>query len=229
VLYPFKGGLDGGVPRAPVTLGPAGFFGTTYAGGRGACLGTGSGCGVVFALSLSGTERVLHPFMAKGDGSLPIAPVIFDPASSTLYGAASAGGHTTPMCTIGCGTIFQLTGTSLTTFKPIHSFSGHDGATPTGGLAFDGTYLYGTTFAGGAPNLGVVFALQPQPTITFSPIHVFTGPPGDGANPFAGLLLTVDPIADDDALPPTKKSCPSKCAGVTVAGGTQNGGTGYVP
>src|SRR5215469_6151792 len=45
-LYTFSGGSDGAVPWARVVFGPNGtLYGTTYAGGSGACSG---GCGTIF-------------------------------------------------------------------------------------------------------------------------------------------------------------------------------------
>lgn len=229
VLYAFTGGTDGGGPQAPVIFNAAEntLYGTTYEGGIGNCAGPARGCGVAFQLSLSGTERVLHHFTGKGDGSLPVAPLVFDTTNTLLFGAASAGGNA--VCLGGCGVVFQLSGTTLTTFRPLHFFGKSDGADPTGGVAFDTTdsSLYGTTFAGGASNLGVVYNLDLQ-TGGFSLIHSFSGSAhGDGANPYAGLLLGTEVPASNALPPPTKRGCPSKCAGTTVTGGAANFGTAY--
>jgi uncharacterized repeat protein (TIGR03803 family) len=55
VMYNFTGGTDGGVPRAPLVMDPAGnLYGTTYDGGLkgGACGGSPDfSCGVVFKLT----------------------------------------------------------------------------------------------------------------------------------------------------------------------------------
>ena len=54
-----------------------------------------------------------------------------------------------------------------------------------GGLIRDSTgNLYGTTFYGGASDMGVVFKLDMTGTETV--LHNFAGP--DGANPQAGLI-----------------------------------------
>ena len=230
VLYAFTAGTDGAVPKAPVILNAAEntLYGTTYEGGIGNCAGTGRGCGVVFQLSLSGNERVLHRFTGS-DGSLPIAPLIFDSTNTMLFGAATSGGKTD--CPGGCGVVFQLSGATLSTFRDLHFFVNTDGADPTGGLTLDTTdgTLYGTTFEGGASKLGVIFNLDPKNTQSgYSLIHSFTGGVNDGANPFSGLLLgTGVPVVPADNLipPPTKRDCPSKCKGATVLGGTKNSGT----
>lgn len=81
---------------------------------------------------------------------------------------------------------FALTQTYTETV--IHSFSG--GANGTEPL-FSGVIrdregnLYGTTYSGGAFNLGTVFKVDPSGNATV--LHSFTGGT-DGANPYAGLV-----------------------------------------
>jgi uncharacterized repeat protein (TIGR03803 family) len=63
-LYTFTGGADGGEPLAGLFRDAAGnFYGTTFAGGT-------SANGVVFKLSKSGTETVLHSFAGGWGASL---------------------------------------------------------------------------------------------------------------------------------------------------------------
>jgi hypothetical protein len=79
-LYSFTGGSDGGVPETGLTLHAGKLYGTTDLGGDLSCAG-GSGCGVLFDLSLSngvGTEQVLHTFEAGADGAFPVASPAFD-------------------------------------------------------------------------------------------------------------------------------------------------------
>jgi uncharacterized repeat protein (TIGR03803 family) len=228
-LYAFTGGADGAVPKAPVIFNAAEntLYGTTYQGGSGNCAGTGSGCGVVFRLSLAGSESVLHRFTGKSDGSLPIAPLIFDSTNTMLFGAASGGGSN--VCPGGCGVVFRLSASVLTRFNIMHTFAKFDGARPTGGLALDTTddSFYGTTFDGGVFNLGVIYNLET--TGAYSLIHSFAGSArGDGANPYTGLLLeTGVPGNARITPPPTKTDCPSKCRGTTVSGGSKDSGTVY--
>jgi uncharacterized repeat protein (TIGR03803 family) len=224
-IYTFRGASDGGVPVAPVIFNAAGteLYGTTFAGGAGSCAVTKSGCGVVFQLSPSGSEKVLHSFTSGSDGSLPLAPVVFDSTGTILYGTASAGGNAA--CSGGCGVVFSLSGDLLTTFHTILPFSGANGSDPTGGLAVDTATaaLYGTTFTGGKYDLGVVFELQPG-TREYSLLHSFEGSPKDGANPYAGLVLA----SGEPRLipPPTKGGCPPSCGG-TVNGGAKGKGTAF--
>jgi uncharacterized repeat protein (TIGR03803 family) len=74
----------------------------------------------------------------------------------------------------------------------LHSFAGPptDGSNPfdSGSLVRDSAgNLYGTAFAGGASNNGVVFKLDDH-TRKETVLHSFTGSPTDGAAPAAGLI-----------------------------------------
>jgi len=82
-------------------------YGTTLFGGGSGSGCFGSGCGVVFKLSPSGTETVLHSF-AGSDGALPFAGLIADRLGN-LYGTTLNGGASNG------GVVFELSGTG---FKP---------------------------------------------------------------------------------------------------------------
>ena len=78
------------------------------------------------------------------------------------------------------------------TYTVLHSFAGPptDGSNPFdfGSLVRDSAgNLYGTAFAGGASNNGVVFKLDDH-TRKQTVLHSFTGSPTDGAAPAAGLI-----------------------------------------
>ncbi len=60
----------------------------------------GLGCGTVFAVSLTGKERVLYRFKGRPDGSVPYAGLLG--VNGTLYGTTSQGG------TNNGGTIFRI-------------------------------------------------------------------------------------------------------------------------
>ena len=92
VLYTFTGGADGGIPDSALSWDDKGnLYGTTQHGGSSNC---GRGCGVVFKLAPDGTETVLHDFQGGGDGDIPVASLIRDPATggTYLYGTASGLG-----------------------------------------------------------------------------------------------------------------------------------------
>ena len=97
VLHTFAGGSsDGANPEAGLTQGSDGnFYGNTYQGGAG-------GFGIVFEITPSGSETVLHAFAGGGsDGANPSANLI-QSSDGNLYGSTGAGGIS------GDGTFFEV-------------------------------------------------------------------------------------------------------------------------
>jgi uncharacterized repeat protein (TIGR03803 family) len=184
VLYSFTGGADGGNPYAGLVRDAGGnLYGTTVAGGgkSSTCF---YGCGVVFKLSPTGTETVLHSFTRGADGGTPYAGLIQD-AAGNLYGTTASGGATSTCGPpYGCGVVFKLTPARTETV--LYSFTGGaDGAIPFAGLLRDGAgNLYGTTSHGGVStaacggDCGVVFMVSPTGIETV--LYSFTGG-ADGA------------------------------------------------
>jgi uncharacterized repeat protein (TIGR03803 family) len=105
VLYSFTaGGSDGRYPQSGLVADASGnVYGTTYVGGDASCGYKNEGCGVVFKLTPSGSETVLHSFTGGSDGANPAAGLIFD-ASGNLYGTTVGGGGS------DLGTVFKLSG-----------------------------------------------------------------------------------------------------------------------
>ncbi|HVI09245.1 MAG TPA: choice-of-anchor tandem repeat GloVer-containing protein [Candidatus Binatia bacterium] len=187
VLYSFHGGRDGSEPYKGVTLDAQGnLYGTTVAGGSGACDG---GCGVVYKISNEGglwVETVIHSFTGGLDGSGPGTGVTFDPRGN-LYGMTPTGGA------FGLGTIYELQPqTGGWKFRLIHAFTGgDDGASASAGrLTLDGKgNLYGVTTVGGANGDGVVFEVTRGDTgWTLIPLYAFQDQP-DGALPYGGVIF----------------------------------------
>lgn len=86
VLYAFTLKADGGLPYGNLVRDSAGnLYGTTELGGDLPC--HGDGCGVIYELSPSGVETVLHDFEAT-PGELPQAGLVMA-ASGTLYGTTA--------------------------------------------------------------------------------------------------------------------------------------------
>ncbi len=131
-------------------------YGVTYDGGP--------VCGKVYRLSKrSGKwqEAVLYAFTgANGDGCNPYGSLVFD-GSGNLYGTTTGYGA------YGYGTVFELIaalgrGNHKYTEKVLWNFNKTDGSNPFSGLAWDSSgNLFGTTYAGGSSNSGVVFELTP--------------------------------------------------------------------
>jgi uncharacterized repeat protein (TIGR03803 family) len=98
VLHSFGNGVDGIDPIGALTNVKSTLYGTTEYGGAGKC---GLGCGTVFGISTSGTEKVVHNFGPSADGFYPFASLIY--VKSALYGTTYEGGSH------GRGTVFALT------------------------------------------------------------------------------------------------------------------------
>jgi uncharacterized repeat protein (TIGR03803 family) len=172
-IYSFTGGSDGGEPfdSALVRDSQGNLFGTTmFDGGK-------ISFGVVFKVTPSGTETVLHTFLGGSDGAHPKGSLISD-SEGNLYGTTSSGER------LKGGTVFKITPSG--TMTELHTFSGPDGFDPNAGLARDAEgNLYGTTFSGGTTNDGVVFEIASDGNE--SVLQNFLG--SDGATPYSGLIL----------------------------------------
>ena len=219
VLYALTGGTDGAIPFAGVVQGDQGnLYGTTqWAGNLNDCVFIlGTGCGVVFRLSPTGTQTVLHAFTGGTDGAQPVATLLLDPAGN-LYGTTYLGGDVN--CPIigsgGCGVVFKID--SHSNYSVLHTFESGaaDGANPNGGLVRDSAgNLYGDTSFGGGRDVigcqgsgcGVVFKLDTNNHLTV--LYSFAGQP-DGSNPFGRPTLGTD----------------GKIYGTTFFGGPSNQGT----
>lgn len=151
VLHSFSGGNDGFGPGGAVVLDSAGhIFGETPDGGSHAQ-------GTIYEVSGTGThsqERVIHAFTGGKDGATGSLGTLLL-KSGALYGVTETGGAHAK------GTAFKL---SVPTRKlaTLYAFKGTpDSGSPYGGLVMDAHgNLYGTTYDGGANNMGAVFELS---------------------------------------------------------------------
>ena len=152
VLYSFAGGTtDGCNPNGSPAMDTLGnLYGTAVACGS-------SNMGIVWKVSKSGKEKVLHNFAGgTADGADPIAGVILD-AKGNLYGDTQYGGGT-GCFGAGCGTVYKVSKTGALTL--LHIFAGSEGALPFGGVIRDTKgNLYGTAFLGGSPDWGTVWQI----------------------------------------------------------------------
>jgi uncharacterized repeat protein (TIGR03803 family) len=185
---------DGNDSQSDLIADAAGnLYGTTIGGGT-------YGAGAVFELSPSSggawNEQILYSFTETNhftapDGDGPYGDLVMDSAGH-LYGTTIDGGAAYS------GTVFELSPTPGGGWDEtvLYSFAGgNDGQSPLAGLVFDGAgNLYGTTVEGGLYNWGTVFKLAPgaNGTWTESVIHTFTGFPGDGRAPQAGLIVDAE-------------------------------------
>ena len=176
---------NGRDPHGRIVLLDSVLYGIARSDGK---LGAGDGAsakygfGSVYAYTLTsplanGPVRVLHVFAgAPDDGAFSdhgyLTPVTIG-GRTIFFGLTQCGGAGPKNASCkgngdGSGVVFQIdpaaTPGSAAAFNIVHSFqaqSSTDGALPYGSLLYDGTYLYGTTSAGGAHGNGTVFRFAP--------------------------------------------------------------------
>jgi uncharacterized repeat protein (TIGR03803 family) len=168
VLYSFTGGADGGTPIGGLLRdSEENLYGTTYGGGA-------VNYGVVFKVSASGEETVLHSFEGgTTDGCAPYGGLVRDGVGN-LYGTTDGCGA------YGSGTIFRLSKSG--TENVLHSFAGSDGTSPISTLLRDKKgNTYGVTLLGGDSDMGVLFKLSRNGKL--SVLHSFSGGASDGCYP----------------------------------------------
>lgn len=200
-------GTDGEGPSymALIRATDGNFYGTTQM--------SDVGCGVVFGVTPSGFQKVLHTFCTQNDdGENPYAGLV-QANDGNFYGSTFGGGTGTGCGSKGCGTLFRVTlsGTLTTLYNfCVQGAPCTDGNQPVSALVqgVDGN-LYGTTQGGGGPfNGGTIFRLTLGGTLTT--LYRFCAQQGcpDGQEPFS-LFQWVD----------------GGFYGVTVVGGRNGQGT----
>ncbi len=185
ILYSFKGVPDGAQPEGGLLPVNGVMYGTTFGGGVSGCSsGSGSGCGTVFRVRLSGTERVIHRFGNGADGANPVAGLIGK--NGLFYGTTVDGGAN------GNGAVFDVN--PFGAERVLYSFKGApDGAKPEAALSLVNDTLYGTTYGGGdlgcsgSPS-GCGTAFSVGTSGTESVIHRFGIRP-DGSLPESNLVM----------------------------------------
>ena len=147
------------------------FYGTSLFGGA-------RTYGTVFKVNARGKVTVLHTFDGS-DGDGPHQGVVSDKAGN-LYGVVGLGG------VYDKGAVYKIAKDG--TFSTLYNFTGgNDGRYPFGALAIDKNgILYGSTERNGAGNVGTVFKLAPDGTLTT--LYSFTGG-ADGQFPVGDMLL----------------------------------------
>jgi uncharacterized repeat protein (TIGR03803 family) len=204
-LHAFDGfdGSDGGFPLAGLVISGNTLYGTTAAGGNyewGAIFKINTdGTGLTNLYSFSLASKNSSGSYTNSDGFendvIPHNGLIL--SNNALYGTKERGGI------YGNGTIFRIN-TDGTDFTNMHNFSAgstnslgiytnSDGANPIAGLVLSGNMLYGTADGGGTNGNGIVFAINTDGS-GFTNLYNFTalnsGTNSDGANPYAGLILS---------------------------------------
>jgi uncharacterized repeat protein (TIGR03803 family) len=180
LLHSFAGGADGASPLGRLIDLRGTLYGTTEVGGTGSCTGLqGAGCGTVFEIATSGTERVLFSFPGtSSNGEFPFAGLTA--VKGTLYGTTVNGG------TSNIGTVFTITPSGSESVLYNFKNSSGDGNEPYAGLLNIKGALYGTTGQGGSASVGTVFKITTSGKETV--LYSFAGYPSNGGTPTAGLI-----------------------------------------
>ncbi len=199
ILHDFGGGVMHYPDGSLSSDGSGTLYGTAVFGGGGSC-DSSLGCGAVFNIKSDGSKFTnLHAFTGVNgnDGAAPESGVTL--VNGNLYGTTAVGGLTG--CKVqggnaaGCGVIFKLgQAGSVWSEAILHDFSptaNGNARIPSGLFAADNGLLYGTTaYGGGCANskfpggCGAIFDVTSSGSYTA--VHDFQGPPGDGAFPFGG-------------------------------------------
>src|SRR6516165_9972058 len=183
-------GTDGAYPNSFLVQGTDGsFYGTTIAGGNlAAC--SGSGCGTVFKVTPGGALTMLYKFCSQPnctDGAVAFDGLV-QGTDGNFYGATWQGGA------YNLGTIYKMTPAGA--LSVIYSFCSQsactDGANPLWVVPGKDGKFYGTTYNGGANNVGTVFKISSAGKL--KTLHSFCSQSGcaDGYGPRAGLELGSD-------------------------------------
>ena len=169
LLYNFTGGHnDGSRPQGGVESFNGHLYGTTSRGGK-------HDRGIVFELSLDGSEKVIYNFGATGnDAAQPVSGLT--PLRGALYGTTLFGGAK------GVGTVYEVKPDGSE--RVVYSLALKSGFAPDAGLLAANNLLYGTASDGGANRAGTVFSVNVSGTLTV--LHDFRKK--DGAEPRAALI-----------------------------------------
>jgi uncharacterized repeat protein (TIGR03803 family) len=163
VVYSFGSAPDGNNPYAGLVDVGGTLYGTTeYGGSKTPCTYYSAGCGTVFSITPSGTEKVLHSFGTSGDGIMPMGSLT--DVKGQLYGTTSGGGSYSCIGG-GCGTVFTISRSGKE--RVLYSFGSgsyyYGGAYPYASLIDAKGTLYGTTTSGGSISYygpGTVFSIS---------------------------------------------------------------------
>ena len=172
-VFDFEVNASGCSPFSTLYYDGVYLYGTAYTGGG------SMGYGGLFKIKPDGTGfSRFFDFSGTTTGSGPLGALISD--GTFLYGLTQNGGAG------NMGVVFKIRPDG-TGFSRLLDFTGSaNGSHPKGTLFYDGAYLYGMTYDGGAGQLGVIFKIKPDGT-GFSKFIDFTGTP-NGGNPRDALI-----------------------------------------
>ena len=208
LLHSMASSSEGASPQATMIQVGGVFYGTTQSGGL--------GYGGVYSVNTAGQVTLIHAFTGgTSDGAIPFAGLVLG-SDGNLYGTTTNGGLNKN------GTVFKVALSSgvASWAGVVYSFGASnsgDGAGPFGGLiqGSDGVF-YGTTFQGGANNLGTVYRITLiGGVVAETPIYSFgTLANVDGAYPQSSL------IRDSSGVMYGTTSSVGSSSGTAIGGGT---------
>jgi len=215
VLYTFAGEADGSNPWSGVIRDAKGnLYGTAPFGGT-------NGVGVIFRVTSSGKETVLHTFNST-DGANPTGGLLLD-TSGNLYGTVVSGGDLNRCAGLGCGVVFKESASGLSL---LHAFTGPgkgDGANPTHAMIRDAAgNLYGTTENGGISSCTNVESFEPVETFVAGCGTIFKLDPRGTETP--SYRFNVSPDGSDPRTTLTEDTA-GNFYGTTFYGGLYGAGT----
>lgn len=174
-LFSFLDEPSGRTPNGSLISDGTHLYGFTYLGGV-------NGFGTIFKILPDGTgfEKLLD-FDETNNGRGPLGTPYFD--GTYLFGVTEKGGNS------NFGTVFKILPDG-TGFSKLKDFTGMpDGWGPKYcTLSSDGTYLFGTTVAGGTYDNGTVFRIKKDGT-DYSNILNFEGAT-NGADPYGSVIYS---------------------------------------
>ncbi len=173
-LHKFNDSLSGMYPRRGLYSDGTYLYGIL---GQGGIYNKGG----IYKLKVDGTDySMLHHFDSI-NGNFPDGALISD--GTFLYGTTQEGGSK------NLGVIYKIKpdGTDYSILFHFDSTINSSGINPVGTLIFDGTFLYGTTAAGGVYNAGTIYKIKSDGT-NYSKLLDFGGIIEGGGPGFLDLL-----------------------------------------
>lgn len=174
ILLEFWGNSNGAYPNGSLISDGTYLYGMASQGGM-------NNSGTIFRIKPDATDYSrLFDFTGLSNGAYPRGSLISD--GTYFYGMTTNGG------TNDLGVVFKIKPDG-TGFSNLLDFNGaSNGSYPNGSLTFNGPFLYGTTWQGGANNKGVIFKIKPDGT-GYIKLYDFTGI-SDGQNPAGSLVAS---------------------------------------
>jgi uncharacterized repeat protein (TIGR03803 family) len=220
VLHTFTGPPDGAWPAAALIDLKGTLYGTTAEGGNSGGCKIGHpkiGCGSVYSITPSGSEKVLFRLVGPETGSYPVASLL--DVKGTMYSTSEygGGGH-------GEGSVYSVTTSG--TGKLVYHFTYQEdvGEAPVAALIDVNGLLYSTLSSAGPHYRGTVYSITRAGSA--KRVYSFAGLP-DGGNPRASLLNVHGTLYGTTAV--GGKSCSSESnAGCGTVFSVRKGGTEHV-